>query len=537
MLRTNFRHWKRVFIGLTVLLAVSAQWVWGYEERGRQRREEPDNSRQEQLRQEAQSSAADIKAALTDILQQVNKNQDPEAAVIEKAATLLEDNKRFAIAYDEDQKAEYMLLQAWTEFYQDKPLGALNWSLRACKTDEASQDVWISQALFSLLSGKRPLEPRIQRPERGSERDMETNTTRRPRPRANAQVNNGAREVEVEPYSRKGTLNFDLLALRGDMLKERFSRVTYKTVDGSTVEYKPGEDTLCLFFWQAESVAADANDLSVRQGRQSEVMNNGGNQDPQRSLEAPQKYINQIFSVCKEQSQITCLQLNTNDRRTAEQLAAAPAKTGSGDAPPLVYAANPDSGAVDYIGVEAQIPFLLIADNKGVVRYAGPAADFMPAFILSHLTGVEIPLGGASQNGAASPVDMLRRDEFEAVSRGPRVVLPTRLPEPKIADPNKPAADPNAISAVPMRESKPAEKPEMTLEDQVAADKLLALAQMEIEACRKIRGKSPVQGVDACKEVLEKYPGTTYAEQAREQLRRVPQRYWEKYGIADLLGY
>lgn len=551
MLRTHFTYRRTVFAGLAVLLVMSASLAWGYEERarGRGRQDAPEDSRKEQLRQEAQASATEIKTMLTDILERVNKNHDPEAAVIEKAATLLEDNKRFAVAYDEDQKAEYMLLQAWTDFYQGNSLGAMNWSLRACKTDPASQDGWISQALFSLLNGKRPMEPRIQgpesRPERTPERDVNTNRRPRPRPRANMTANNENRQADVDPYSQKGTLDFDLLALRTDMLKERFSRVTYKSANGSAVEYKPGENTLCALFWQGESIASDANDVTIHppvgRARQEAGMTaaRGNGSNPQVTLEDQQKYLDHIFTACKGKPAITCLQLNTNDRKTAEYLARERAKTGSGDTPPLVFAATADSGASNYIGFSAQTPFLLIADDKGVVRYAGPAADFMPAFILTHLTGVKIPLDGANQTAPGDRMVMPRGRELEPAVPGRRSVTePRQLVRNTVVDPNKPAAaDPNAVSATPVRPSRPAEKPEVKLEEEVAAEKLLALAQMEIEASRTIRGKSPEKGIDACKEVLEKYPGTPYAEQARDQLRRVPERYWEKYGIADLLGY
>jgi len=73
----------------------------------------------------------------------------------------------------------------------------------------------------------------------------------------------------------------------------------------------------------------------------------------------------------------------------------------------------------------------------------------------------------------------------------------------------------------------------LSIEDQYEAEKLLEEAAMHIEACRKIRGKSPRQGIEACREVLEKYPNTPYADKARDWLRRVPERYREDYEITD----
>lgn len=542
-MQTNHPIYRfRVGSGLAVLLVLSVWPAWGYAAGL-----EDTASRQDQLKQDAQVSAGEVKTLLTSILQQVNQNLRPESSVIEQAATLLEDSKRTASAYDDTQKAEYMLLQAWTDFFTGRLPGAVNWSMRACKTDEASQDAWISQALFNQLSGKRPVEPKIQRPdaqpERGNERDM--GAYRRPAPQPRRRANeNAVTRTAVVPYSRKGTLEFDVLALRGDMLRERFNRFTYTADDDATVEYKPGEDALCVFFWQAEPIASDANDLSGGQTarpaapRGAEMLNGYSGDAQDLSLENQQKYVSTVFAACREQEQVTMLQLNTNDRRTAEQLSGT-SVTGE-NMPPLVFAADPDSGAGAFARVEARIPFLLIADNTGVVRYAGPAKGFMPAFILSHLTGVSILLNGAA--GQSQPAERMNglRGEFEMSSPGPRMMMPRMIPTVPPADPNRPAAaDPNAVSASrPRPRPMPAaEEPDVPLEGQVDAEKLLAGATVEIEACRTIRGKSPAKGVTACKTVLEKYPGTPYAEQAKELLRRVPERYWETYGIAELLGY
>ena len=126
--------------------------------------------KKEQMRQEASKSFPQLSDALTSILEKVARNQPPEQSAIEEARQLLDENKRNGWAYDDKQKAQFMLLQAWTGFYQDNPVEAVNWSRRACKTDEANQDAWISQVLFSVLNDKRPMKPRKERPRSESRR-------------------------------------------------------------------------------------------------------------------------------------------------------------------------------------------------------------------------------------------------------------------------------------------------------------------------------------------------------------------------------
>ncbi|MBL7214069.1 MAG: hypothetical protein ISS71_00155 [Phycisphaerae bacterium] len=533
MLHTISWYRQGIFITLTVLFVNS---VWGYEDRGRQRGEQPENSRREQLRQEAQASSSEIDTLLGQILQAVNKNQHPGEDLITQAATMLEENKHFVPAYKDEQKAQYMLLQAWTDFYQGNLPDAMNWSLRACKMDESSQDTWISQAVFCLLNGKRPPEPRISKPE--PRRDMDETENRRPgRRRDNDPINNARNASASEPYSRKGTLEFDLSALRSEMLKERFGRLEYKSVDGSKVEYKPGEDTLCIFFWQVEPVRADVEDAGDGANGDVEAMRTGGSGSSQKlNLNSQEQYFSNIYKVLKDRPQITCFLLNTNGLQDAERVA-----TGMEDDfaheimdKPVVYAADSASGASAYVGVKAQIPFMLVADKEGIVRYAGPAADFMPAFILSSLTGVEISLDGAQPQATAGRVREFREDLMGMDGLRPWRVTPPKALNHSAADPNRPAGDPNSVPTTGQASGKKIAKPtETPLEGQVTADHLLALAQMEIEACRKIRGKSPEKGIVACREVLKKYPNTEYAQQARELLRRVPPQYKKKYEITD----
>ncbi len=524
-----------------VLGAFSAVTVpaWGYPDR--ERSDSGELSRREQMQQEAQASSVEIEALLKTILESVNRNERPASSVIEEAAAMLEEHKRFAIAYDDPQKASYMLLQAWTEFYADRLPGALNWSMRACKMDEASQDAWISQALFSMLSGKRPIEPKVPQAESPAERGMDAG--RRPQPRPRPRANNQANLTPpVVPYSRKGTLDFDMLSLRGEILRERFGRMKYQTADGKPVEYKPGENTLCIFFWQIEPSAADANDIAGGGVVNPAAARYAGDFgiSSKTGLADQRGYIGRIAKSLQEHPEITCFAVNTNALTDAQRAGGAIDEAFVREmGVPMVFAADPASGAGQFVGVKALTPFVLIADKTGVVRYAGPAADFMPAFVLTHLTGVEISLAGASSSSPVYEPDRspgLRDVSYELRDQGPRSRMPEptpQLPQPArpVADPNRPApADPNGVSAA-------SGTPEMSLQDQVTAEKLLAGATIEIEASRDIRGKSPAKGVTACKTVLEKYPGTVYAEQARELLRRVPERYWETYKIHDILGY
>ena len=73
---------------------------------------------------------------------------------------------------------------------------------------------------------------------------------------------------------------------------------------------------------------------------------------------------------------------------------------------------------------------------------------------------------------------------------------------------------------------------ELSLEDEVRAKQLFEWALNQ----RKM-GRLPVMGyknmVDACREIIEKYPDSEYAFKARRMLRDIPERYRERYNITD----
>ncbi len=73
---------------------------------------------------------------------------------------------------------------------------------------------------------------------------------------------------------------------------------------------------------------------------------------------------------------------------------------------------------------------------------------------------------------------------------------------------------------------------ELSLEDKVRAEQLFEMALFE----RK-KGRLPVMGfkkmVDYCREIIEKWPNSTYAYKARKMLGDIPERYRERYNITD----
>ncbi|MCD6175961.1 MAG: TlpA family protein disulfide reductase [Planctomycetes bacterium] len=452
----NLTKWIIVFLFLGMLLVSSSVLAQRprRDDASRQTRTSEQDLRKEEMRKKASESFPELRDALKDILEKVVKNQRPEPKIIEQSAKLLEKNKRNGSAYDDKQKAQFMLLQAWTGFYQDNPVDAVRWSMRACKTNEASQDAWISQALFCVLNDKRPMKPRQPKPRSQSRR----------RPRRNVDAEYSAKP---KPFSEPGVLQFDLMGLREKVFRQQFGRLEFSSVGGEKIEFEPEGDTLCILLWQDQEEVSDANEpvdaaeqISEQPGMEM-MMEYGmaADKDRQTPLKEQRDYFRMLKEACKENERIKFVQINTNaievSKRVAGELAQDPSIEEAGL---LVFAADPSSNAQRFIGWDAKKPFMTIIGKEGKIKYAGTAADFMPAFILSALTGIEIDLekqnqpAALSQTGRPSFEEMPEFDPMfmkGMITRGPaQPVKPIVDPNQPVADPNRIVSDPNAVTTV-----------------------------------------------------------------------------------------
>ncbi|MHC4961713.1 MAG: hypothetical protein ACYTGA_06305 [Planctomycetota bacterium] len=534
---------KQVFMGLFLLAMVVSSTALAERSRrddaGGENRTSEKEAKKEQMRKEAAKSFPELSDALSGILEKVSMNQSPEQAAIEQARQLLDENKRNGWAYDDTQKAGYMLLQAWTGFYEDNPMEALNWSMRAAKTDAANGDAWISQGLFCMLNGGRPRPSRRKNGEGMSPFESSS--------------------ASSKPYGEEGVLEFDMSLLRSEMLKKRFSRSEFQTVDGLKIEYVPEQDTLCILFWQLKEVTPDANDVPSSDF----MMGYGGGSQKQLDYDigAQREYMKLVSKACQENEKIKLLQINTNKTELSSELASDSDVREGG---PLVVAAEADSGAGAFVGLKAEKPFALIVDIEGVVRYAGPAAGFMPAFILTDLTGIQIDLEEQEEIQEQVQQQVRQQKRQGSSKKGNEeipfyLMMPGYQPPPQEKEEPVPGHDPNKPVVVPVEnpvvdanvppEPKSAPKtapkadehqdfPTQSLEDQIRAEKLLQSAEMHIEESRKLRMKNPKQGIEDAREVLKQFPNTEHAQKARDLLRRVPDRWKTQHNITDEeLGY
>jgi len=112
---------------------------------------------------------------------------------------------------------------------------------------------------------------------------------------------------------------------------------------------------------------------------------------------------------------------------------------------------------------------------------------------------------------------------------------PAKAPE-QVVDPNQLVADPNAVTIQKARVSQsskratPQTAEELSIEYQ--AGKELEYAETFINLAKK-RAQTYKKGVDLCRVIIQKYPGTKYEDAARSLLREVPEHKRKTYRITD----
>ena len=576
MLKKNMKHWRGGFLLLIFLFTGAICPSFGAE---RQLRQRPVDSRKEQQRKEAQQSFQDVDKLLTQILEKVNKNQTPADDLITQAAAKLKECKRDSLAYEDNQQAGYMLLGAWISYYQGNLPDAMRWSLRACKTDDTNQDAWVSQAVFSMLSDKRPILPRVKKPRKN--RPRRTRNNNRVAPGMMPGMDPGASSsVAPEQAMRKGTLEFDLTMLGSGAIKEHFEKLGFQEQLVPLIGFDPNENTLCLLFWQDDETDAkgddvsDANDVTEEPKTEKENLPGGfgmpggfgqqgmpgmpgmmGHSLTNQNVEAAstkgqQQYFGRLFKACKEHPQITFLQINTNHAEIAKKVAEKRQDDSETkkDAP-LFFVADFGVDTTPFAALNATGPLMLIIGDGGKLKYTGPATTFVPAFILSAITDVELDLEkmvkAEQEAKQAKQTRQVQRFGIRDPNKPAETVpMPQNMPMPPgMAPPGMmPGMMPFGVPPVPQRKPVDPNAPaspqgatyrQLSPEDQVRAQNLLREGHFHIEQSRKVGGKNPKVGIEACRKVLAKYGDTEYVEAARALLRRVPDRYKKDYEISD----
>jgi hypothetical protein len=172
-----------------------------------------------------------------------------------------------------------------------------------------------------------------------------------------------------------------------------------------------------------------------------------------------------------------------------------------------------------FADIEGVEPTLVIVSRGGSVTYAGPATGFLASLAAKQLSA-------AGQAGSMASTKPAPRQPT------PAAVTPASSAPAPVSRISTPTAIARTASQPPaVQEPITAENdPDILNPDHFQAARLLEAAKQFIKMGRYTTYK---RGIDMCREILQDYDHTPYADQARKQLQLVPERYRTIYKVTN----
>jgi hypothetical protein len=492
-------------------------------------------------------AAGKIQQTLEPLLTKINESKPLAAADILPGQGLLDEYKRSFTQMDDKQKAQYCMLQAWISYYQNDINTAFMNASRACKLDAANSDAWVTQVAMSILADKKPMLPRQPRPQR----------TRPSNPNnPNAMMGMGMEMETTDPSQQMmqpGKLNFDLNALLIDAIGLKIEGLNLTCLNGTTFKYEPGQESLCALVWQEHAPRTVSNEPNTPGRRRPQSAQPQPQPQPQPQMMEPMMMepgmgggygmdmfgggfggdpftaanmaYSRLFQMGLASGQVKFAAINLDAAAHKQKLIDDVVKRPWPWA--VVMASDQQQKMPIELGVlQGRRPVLIMTDKEGTIRYAGPATGIIAPMLMGKVTSNGFSTFTAIEGQPALPVI---------------AVDPNLLNKPTLTDSNSlPKAKPTVQSTPTVTPTTPAvtqqtqtQFRQLSEEEEIAAEQLLAPIRGLFMKTGQRRITSYKNAVDNCREIIRKYPGTKYAEEARQLLRQIPENQRSRYNITD----
>lgn len=414
----------------------------------------------------------DIDSRYAAIADQINTGKKPEKTDILANLQLLKMTPAQINDLPEASRVRFYMLSAWTNYFNGDLKKAQQSAMKIYRTNPSVTDVRITQASMAFLAGSKPAAPIKKRVTKDDDSD----------------------KTEIN------LLNLDIDSVITEFIDVEVTQMQLQCLNSASMSFAPGQSSLCVLFWKlpesvsAFSTASEPNSLSISSSGESELANSNSN-----TFASSTASFRNIVSSAYANPEIKFVAVNTDDFSKKQAVV----NTILSNPWPWVnvMAQDPQSQAIQFksIRVRHEKPMLMLISNLGKITYAGPADGFLAPMLVSKAANTAITISPAAR---------------------PRQTFPQTKPTTL-----QPAANNGIIRQVKNR------KQEMSPADEFQADKLLKNAVMLIDMGS--RYTTPKRGIEMCRQIIKDYPDTTYANEARLLLRKVPERYHKRYNITS----
>ncbi|MBN1457858.1 MAG: hypothetical protein JW912_08400 [Sedimentisphaerales bacterium] len=480
-------------------------------------------NRQGRENQRDRSGTINIDTLLKELLEDINEQKYPDKKSTLNTAKLLLAAKKDLDESDSSATCQYFMLQAWNDYFAGNKDRALKASLKAYKTDAANSDARLTHTAIALINGEKPivLDPEKEdQAQRRPPQNERMNPTGPMGPRGN-----------MPPPARSASrsrsdaiLQLDESALNDKMLANTVEPLNLNCLNSTSFSYDQ-DSALCAMFWQMglkdTSSVADPNDKKKksktptaparpaypdpRQAMMFGQNNNnrrGNNQnDP---LSAQMDAFGQLFANNIDNPAVKFVAINIDTAKNAKS--GVTQKLMENPWPWAQVVAGDPTNNLDisqaFADLDTDKNSIVIVDQEGAVKYAGPAEGFLAPLVINDLA----PASAEIQNTAivksnSSPPKKTPEQRTTAAAKKPPAAKTAPAPE-KIID-DEEYFDPQA-------------------------EKLLENGRGFIKIGHLTSYK---KGIDLCRQVIADYPNTKYEQEARVILRGVPERHHKRYNI------
>ena len=419
---------------------------------------------------ELQNAGTKVDSLLVEILESVNQNEKPPEKKISDAQQTVQKARKHVKNFEPEMECEYYLLTAWTNYFQNDLDMALKTSTKAYRTDRNNNDARATQAAMAILSGEKPI---VLPPEKEEET---TESSSRQRQQFSSFSRNQTQSY-TGPISSGFILDLDVDDIDAEMLGQKVKPLQLTCLNGTTLTPPPNQANMCLLFWQLfpkksstdtdSAKPGEPNDLTdeepeprnrreqrraappmmpmtmpptpmgpaygpgfqpgmpfpggpgfppmpARQPRSRRSSRRGDNRE-RDNLDPFTTEVNaysDLFAEGLDNENLRFVGINTDtiDKKkdVIKKLLESPWPWAQ------AMAAQPTSGAEQFADINAKKPMLAVLTQQSEIKYAGPAAGFLPPMVLENM---KVNLAASDKPKPPHPNSLLRQHPLPRLNK------------------------------------------------------------------------------------------------------------------------
>ncbi len=502
-------------LALFFVLILSSPFCYAQQDREAQQAE-----RDRLMQEKVTAAEQDIDAKLKPVLEQVNTGEviGNEDIVILK--DILKSNLPYVLRMQPESQSKFYLLSAWTNYYANENQKAVQDSVKAFKADSQYADARATVAAMALMNRDYApltmLNGYYQKKERPQQQPRENRRTATPEqqmmpggmpgPMAPMPMMEAPVAYSTSSSSGEGVLNINMESLIFDLINKPLGVENFVCLNYENLAMATKGRFYSILLWKT-------NYLDTAEARQKSRLFDNGNETPSQ-VESVAGEKSPDFEAFKHlyRNSLTvdnaAFVVVNADRKPDKQAMVDFLLLNSGPwaNAVLLDPSNKTESILSKIKIDGPL-LILVRDNS--ILYAGSAEGILPLLIMKKQLGADFDVPVAPSDTPLEPVDAniqtQSQDTNEIVEQETAPIIQEK-PQPKPKDESQ------------------------VLTESIEAQNLYQLAEIHFKKGRYIGYK---KCVDACREIIEKYPSTVEAQKAKEMLRQLPSDKRKLYGITE----